>query len=42
MGVCEEASLSERAPLPARKLLLRAPGRVGPGCGAEAGCEGVC
>ncbi len=25
----------------ARKLLLRGPGRVGPGRGAETGCEGV-
>jgi hypothetical protein len=25
----------------ARKLLLRGPGRVGIGCGAETGCEGV-
>jgi hypothetical protein len=28
--------------LTARKLLLRGPGRVGIGCGAETGCEGVC
>ena len=29
------------ANLAARKLLLKGPGRVGPGRGAETGCEGV-
>ena len=36
-----EDSLTMGSPLTARKLLFGGPGRVGPGRGAETGCQGV-